>query len=109
MAQWLEALGAPTEEAGFVPSTHTGQFTTTYNSSSRGFNFLFSSLKAQGMYVVHIHTCRQKIHTCKIKINIKTNNPESCGDSSAVKSTPRLDSEHTHGRSQPSSYQCQDI
>ena len=41
IAQWLGALAALAEDLSSIPSTHIGQFTTTWNSGTRGSDALF--------------------------------------------------------------------
>ena len=66
MAQWLRALAALLEDLGSIPSTHITAYTAC-DSTSREPNPHFWPLLASGTHVVHKYTCRQDIHTHKIK------------------------------------------
>jgi hypothetical protein len=55
MAQWLRVLAVHAEGPNSVPSIHTGQLTTAYNSSSRGSNALFWPL-----WALYPHVQRQR-------------------------------------------------
>lgn len=64
--QWLRALSVPASNPGSIPSTHSKQLTTIYNSSYRETSILFWSLAVIGMYVAHTHT-----HTYVSKTAVK--------------------------------------
>jgi len=59
--KWLRALAA----LALIPSTHMVAHNLC-NSSSRGFQPLFWSLRAPGMPMQPRHTCRQNAHTHKV-------------------------------------------
>ena len=65
MVQWLKAPTALAKNASSVPSTHFGQLTTDYNSSSRGFQFFWllqaselTCIDRQTDTYTHIHFIR---------------------------------------------------
>lgn len=69
MTQPLRAYSALEENFGLVPSTHTEEFSTTYNPSSTGCNADLPAFRDACIHV-HIHT-HNHIMTKKKKKKVK--------------------------------------